>query len=78
MSCLECISLGLGIVLPIRGGMMIELITPVVDILEIMEQRIHNLESRLAKVEEHSRCHELLCRLERQDEENKRMLGIHE
>ena len=62
-----------------------ELITPLVDILEIYQKLFHEqgvliskLESRVAKVEEHSRCHELLCRLERQDEENKRLLGIHE
>lgn len=66
-----------------------ELITPVVDILEIMEQTIYEnhrtvmdeiraMKSRVANVEEHSRCHELLCRLDRQDEENKRLLGIHE
>ena len=54
------------------------LITPIVDILEDMEKAIYKLESRVAKVEEHSRCHELLCRLDRQDEENKRLLGIHE
>ena len=57
---------------------MMELIKELVGVAELLEKRIHNLESRLAKVEEHSRCHELLCRLDRQDEENKRMLGIHE
>ena len=57
---------------------LMEIVSTTIDTLEIMEQRLYEVESRLAKLEEHSRCHELLCRLDRQDEENKRMLGIHE